>query len=302
MTRSIGFQRTSSFIPRDRPRGARRGGADHKTVAALALGVVVLISAAGCGSPSSGAGGGAGGSGGRSRGTGGGSGSSTGGGSGSSTVCKPLEPTACTQGQGCYFDRDAMDFVCSKAGSAAASGACLQDTDCVARNVCNGWDGTEDTGVCKPYCSVQSGSGCMSPDVCVDVGDPVVGICGSCPTVLKCGSECCGATQVCVAGACSDAVACDEMKQDCTATGQACYIHWGSGQFACQPSTGNVAVGKTCEMDTDCVKSSGCYYAASGATSGVCTPYCRPAASPTTCQSGQTCEDVLGDGSLGYCR
>ena len=92
------------------------------------------------------------------------------------------------------------------------------------------------------------------------------------------------------------------MTQNCTATGQACYYHWGSGQFACQASTGTVADGKECALDSDCSKSSGCSYATDSSASGVCTRYCMPGISPTTCKSGQTCADYLGDGSMGYCE
>ena len=304
MNGSRGVECELSFALQNTTARRRKEGsghaAGHGPIARLALAVVLLGLAPGCGSQASGTDGGTGSTGGGTGSTGGGA-ANAGGGAGSSE-CEPLAPSTCKQDQGCYFSEDERVFACSKAGSGTTGTACAQDSDCVPKDGCNRWDGAEDKGVCKTFCSVETGSGCASPDICVDLGDPTAGLCGSCPEYLACGSACCRLSQVCSAGACSAPVTCDPMTQNCTTTDQACYFHWGSYQFACQASTGTVADGKECALDSDCTKSSGCYYTTSISTSGICTPYCKPGVSPTTCKSGQTCADLLGDGTLGYCK
>jgi hypothetical protein len=134
------------------------------------------------------------------------------------------------------------------------------------------------------------------------VGDGTVGICQPCPQKLQCGSACCQAGDTCNAGVCTPPASCEPLTQNCTTAGQACYADPDTSQFSCFASTGAVADGKACDLDTDCLKFSGCHYASDTASSGVCTHYCKPGVSPTTCTSGQTCDDVFGDGKLGYCK
>lgn len=261
---------------------------EHSTTARFALTMVLLASAAGCASRPAGPDGGAAPDGGATP------------DAGASVTCDPLAPSACAQGQGCYFDEEGLDFVCAKAGSAAVGGTCTQDTDCAPKLGCQ-FPGSTNFGICKPFCSVKTSSGCSSPDICFDTGEGTVGICQPCPQELQCGSACCQDGDTCNAGVCTPPVSCDPLTQNCTTAGQACYVDPDGIRFICTASTGAVADGKACDFDTDCLKFSGCYYASDTASSGVCTHYCKPGTSPTTCKSGQTCDDV-GDGILGYCK
>lgn len=256
---------------------------------ALALTAIALLSVAGCGSrPGTSDGGSP-------------QGGGTAGDGGAAVACDPLATSSCARGQGCYFDVAGTGFACAKEGSTAVGGTCTQDTDCAPKLGCQ-FNGLFIGGTCKPFCPVKTGSGCTSPDVCFDTGDGTVGLCQPCPEELKCGSVCCQGGNVCNAGVCSPPVTCDPLVQNCTAAGQACYVDLSGSQFICATPTGTIADGQPCDLDTDCLKSSGCYYATETAEKGVCTHYCKPGASTTTCKTGQTCDDFNGDGSLGYCK
>lgn len=212
----------------------------------------------------------------------------------------PSRPARARRGRAAISMKRARTSSAGRGGSVALGGTCTQDTDCAPKLGCQFQEATN-SGRCKPFCSVKGSSGCSSPEVCFDTGDGIVGICQLCPQELQCGSACCQAGDTCNAGVCTPSVSCDPLTQNCTTAGQACYVDPEGARFICSAPTGTVADGKACDLDTDGLKFSGCYYASESASSGVCARYCKPGATPTACKSGQTCDDA-GDGTVGYCK
>ncbi|MGC4116552.1 MAG: hypothetical protein QM765_18635 [Myxococcales bacterium] len=80
---------------------------------------------------------------------------------------------------------------------------------------------------------------------------------------------------------------CDPVAQDCTASGQACYINWETEETECS-AVGQGAQGATCTTDTDCAKGLGCN---AGDNYDKCSPYCD-LANPTCPAAFPACDDM----------
>ncbi|MBI5545990.1 MAG: hypothetical protein HY901_19030 [Deltaproteobacteria bacterium] len=200
--------------------------------------------------------------------------------------CDPLNPTACTDGQGCFYDGSGL--FCSQAGTAAPGQACSGTVQCVAGAQCLA------DRLCHSWCDRSGSNPCTGDDYCTPATSTgILGICAACPEGQVCGSACCASTQTCTDGVCGDPVPCDPLDAAACGANQGCYYDADTEGFACA-AAGQVGVGAECEALGECVPGAECF------EDGSCHELCDPTGAGA-CATTDRCEAVTEDGALGAC-
>ncbi|MBI5547068.1 MAG: hypothetical protein HY901_24575 [Deltaproteobacteria bacterium] len=199
--------------------------------------------------------------------------------------CDPLAPTACTAGQGCFYDGSGL--TCSDVGTAAPGDACSETVQCVAGAQC-----LQD-GLCHSWCDTSAANTCTGGEVCTPAASSgTLGICDACPEEQVCGSACCGADQICTDGVCGDPVTCNPLDPQACPNGQNCYFSADTELYACGP-VGQGEIQAECATGADCVAGTDCI--AVSQTASMCLAFCDPAVA-STC-NGQCFDWEDGTGS-----
>ena len=175
---------------------------------------------------------------------------------------------------------------CENAGAKLAYEACTADSECVTGTFCSMYGAAK---ACLPLCS--SGS----------CGDAVAcpGTDQTCFAVITLRAD----TRTQIAEVCSKT--CDLLEQDCATAGLSCYtaenVPMERGLCA---DTGTTAVGGTCVASNECVEGSTCIISDSDGMQ-ICRTLCSKADPPDAnfpCPDGQTCTNLTGHTTTGFCR
>jgi hypothetical protein len=182
----------------------------------------------------------------------------------------PAPPTAtctgnatCTQGQ-----------ICTSAGCETS---CAGDTDCAQGTVCK-----------DNFCVAPTSTTTVNPLACTTNADCVNGdVCVGTGTWAQCvpQSSACSYSSQCASGTvCADG----ECLTDCS-MGQACPTGTACTKGVCEPNA------------TQCTSNAQCSGSTPVCADGTCEAQCNPQVTPTTCATGDYCEQIGTDPTVGAC-
>jgi hypothetical protein len=193
-------------------------------------------------------------------------------------VCNPVSQD-CPSGQRCTLNHAQpvnMLYCEPTAGTATEFQACTPNEasdDCVRGTVCL----TTGTNFCRKFCG--NDNDCGNNNTCAI---PIEGT-----PLYACAQHC------------------TVLAQDCTLSGEACYLGRnaaGGTTQQCSPE-GNLTSGTACSRSNDCQRGLLCVMTVSGdAGTGF---FCRAACNPSqgsSCGTTETCTGFVSTPGLGYCR
>jgi hypothetical protein len=191
--------------------------------------------------------------------------------------CDLLDPTACSDGQGCVFafaSQNASEprTQCVAVGHGEDGAACSGYADCQPGLDCTtGADAGGAAGNCRRYCcALNSPHGCPAGQFCRIAFEDGH---GARPGVFLC-DECDG---------------CDVRDEHACGDGKGCYILAGEQSCrVCLPSSG-LAPGSACKLNNDCQAGAGCFRTGSESR---CLRFCKLSAA--NCANGATCHAATG--------
>jgi hypothetical protein len=172
---------------------------------------------------------------------------------------------------------------------------------------CESMAGTvADLGACTPN---SSSDDCVKGDVCLTVSSTLRVCRHFCYSDTDCSGNVCAIIIGQTAGplhACAQS--CSVLQQNCTITGEACYLGLNATNQATQQcsSAGTHAEGDTCAIANDCVAGQMCLQV-TGQSGFHCHRACM-ATSTTQCQASSMCANnglccpLVNQNGLGYCQ